>query len=212
MYINPTKNSHDQVNLTIQTNPWETETFECDHMIAPLIEKLNKAGLHTEYCCSGHEEDAFSTMYIMFAECDHDTNEKIRSLIDKCSEYFVYETCYRFNPNSAVRHKSNYSQLEQPTMRDLELATELCLGVPFDQVFCISNNFKPKIRQKFVDEVDEYVVLRPAFFRDFVKYVHNMSEVEMNVYFDTIREERLHFIIDGMKKMMEVLDVEYFME
>ena len=131
--VDPTRDSHEQEKVFIQVSETEIEKIEVDHLIAPLIDKLNKAKFWTEFSCSGHEEDAFGTMYIMFNACDHETNEKIRELIDKCADYFTYEDCYRFIPNT--NHGRHYIQLDEPTLKEMKLATEICFRVPFSWVF-----------------------------------------------------------------------------
>ena len=68
--------------------------FNCDALIAPLIRKLNKAGFKTSFCCSGHEADAFYTMYISFDWSDDEKYlDNLYSLINGYLNRRVPRSC-----------------------------------------------------------------------------------------------------------------------
>lgn len=205
--VDPTRDSHEQEKVFIQVSETEIEKIEVDHLIAPLIDKLNKAKFWTEFSCSGHEEDAFGTMYIMFNACDHETNEKIRELIDKCADYFTYEDCYRFIPNT--NHGRHYIQLDEPTLKEMKLATEICFRVPFSWVFQTGKD-GIQVTDEYKNEVDEYIVMRPVFFDIFKEETTKLeTKEEFDKYISEHLEMRLRFIVDGICKMLEILDNEY---
>jgi len=58
--------------------------FECDELMAPIISLLNRAGLKTVYCCSGHA-------------CDHalkgkdDNNNDIVEIVPDIGAYIAFE-------------------------------------------------------------------------------------------------------------------------
>lgn len=208
--VDPTRDSHEQEMVFIQVSETEIEKIEVDHLIAPLIDKLNKAKFWTEFSCSGHEEDAFGTMYIMFSACDHETNEKIRTLIDKCADYFTYEDCYRFIPNT--NHGRHYIQLDEPTLKEMKLAAEICFGVPFSWVFQVGKD-GIQVTDEYKNEVDEYIVMRPAFFDVFKQETTKLeTKEEFDKYIADHFEMGLRFIVDGICKMLEILDKEYLVE
>lgn len=207
MRVDPTRSSHEQERVFIQVSETEIEKIEVDHLIAPLIDKLNKAKFWTEFSCSGHEEDSFGTMYIMFHACDHDTNERIRNLIDECADYFTYEDCYRFIPNT--NRSKHYIQLVEPTFKEMKLATEICFGVPFSWVFQVGKG-GIRVTDDYKNEVDEYIVMRPVFFDNFKEETEKIkSKEEFDKYIADHLEMRLRFIVDGICKMLEILDNEY---
>lgn len=208
--VDPTRPSHEQEEVIIQIADTEFEKIHVDHLIAPLIVKLNKAKLRTEFSCSGHEEDAFGTMYIMFSACDHETNEKIRTLIDKCADYFTYEDCYRFIPNT--KHGKHYVQLDEPTLKEMKLAVEICFGVPFNSVFRLGK-YGIRVTDEYKNEVDEYIVMRPVTFDRFAEETAKLeTKEEFDKYIADHLEMSLRFIVDGICKMLEILDKEYLAE
>ena len=42
----------------------ESRSFECDELIAPVIELLNKKGYKTKFCCAGHPYPHYEEMYL----------------------------------------------------------------------------------------------------------------------------------------------------
>lgn len=54
----------------------ESRSFECDELIAPVIELLNKKGYKTKFCCAGHPYPHYEEMYLFVYE---DTQETISS-------------------------------------------------------------------------------------------------------------------------------------
>ena len=44
--------------------------FECDDMIAPVIQELNRKGYTTEYCCGGHPYEDHSELIVLETRVD----------------------------------------------------------------------------------------------------------------------------------------------
>lgn len=74
---------HYDIYYDIQDIRIESPLFEVDEFIAPIISILNRKGYTTEFCCSGHSDDAkistgFTVMhdncYITFSNIDNFKN------------------------------------------------------------------------------------------------------------------------------------------
>ena len=115
-----TKNQRD---ITITQND-EPMMISVDCCIADLIVKLNKKGFYTEYCCSGHEEDAFMSMYIKFNPIDSKHESLIRTFINNYVDELYVEDDYEIGTTSADI-SSNYVQLTDPTPEEMQMALKL---------------------------------------------------------------------------------------
>lgn len=151
--------THVQEEIVITQESGEEIRFDCDKLIAPLIRKLNEAGLYTKFCCSGHEENAFGFMYIYFQQTTDDEHaNKLYDLIDGVSEYFIPE----FNYKMKSVNGNHRMTLTDPNEEELRLAVKLCFGVDFEDVFYIDD--KGYIRQTgmFKKAIVSEVILRPT--------------------------------------------------
>ena len=115
-----TKNQSD----IIITQNDEQMMISVDCCIADLIVKLNKKGFYTEYCCSGHEEDAFMTMYIKFNPMDSKHESLIRTFINNYVDALYVEDDYEIGTTSADI-SNNYVQLTDPTPEEMQMALKL---------------------------------------------------------------------------------------
>lgn len=102
------------------------ETFDCDIMMADLIEALNYAGFYTEYCCSGHKEDAHISFYIKFEVLSNEKQKALEEIINSTDDvFFVRET--EISP--CTEYGRHYVQLRNnPTEEELRLAFKLVYG------------------------------------------------------------------------------------
>lgn len=205
MILDTTRDSHDQVEVSVMYAEGEYETFKCDHLLAPLIDKLNKAGLWTEFCCSGHEEDAFGTMYIAFNSGDQTMNDKVRKLVDASASCLTYEDCYRFCPRSD--RGKHYIQMTEPTLSELDHATQLCFGVSVDDVFDTSNGIT--IKDEYKEDVNEYIIVRPDFFEEFKRDTLHLDGEDFARYIEDHRSQNLSNIVYGIERMIKLLEMDY---
>ena len=70
----------------------DKKDIEIDILIVDLIKKLNNNGFKTEYCCSGHEDEAYTTFYIRFGELDKLHMDTILFIVNRIKGIF-YEMC-----------------------------------------------------------------------------------------------------------------------
>lgn len=151
--------THKQVEVVVNTDSDGEIRFSCDNLIAPLIQKLNDAGLNTKFCCSGHEENAFGFMYIYFQQTtDEEHANKLYELIDGVSEYFIPE----FNYKMKSVNGNHRMTLTDPTEEELRLAVKLCFGVDFEDVFYIDNKGYVRQTGMFKKAIVAEVILRPT--------------------------------------------------
>lgn len=90
---------------------------EIDIMIAELIKKLNEKGFTTKYCCSGHDDDAYTGGYIAF---DMSVNVDIIEMICNIRS-FKWEHTY------TLWSENMYVDICNPTIEQMLLAKSLIL-------------------------------------------------------------------------------------
>ena len=186
-------NTHKQVEVILADGDNEIR-FECDNLIAPLIQKLNEHGLKTRFCCSGHEDEAFYTMYIMFAsitESNNDMIDKLYDLADKTKEYFIMEFEYNMRSVSYDNHEVRLF-LTNPTIDELRLAVKLSTGSEFEDVFYVDENGHIKRTGRFEKAIKLKVVLRPNMTEDMVD--------EKRI------EENYEFVMAGINRLSQLVD------
>lgn len=186
-------NTHKQVEVVINDGDKEI-SFECDNLIAPLIQKLNEHGLKTRFCCSGHEDDAFYTMYISFVSITENINDmvdKLCELVDKTHEYFTMEFEYKMRSISRDNHEVRLF-LINPTIDELRLAVKLCTGSEFEDVFYVDVNGRIKRTGRFEKAIKLEIVLRP-----------NMSEDRAD---EKYIEENYEFVMAGINRLSQLVD------
>lgn len=81
-------NKHETVKIDIPAPNGKTYQRDIDVEIAPLIKKLNEKGFYTRYCCSGHEDDEYHDMYIMFACLNEEKLRLLNDLTEDIDEFF----------------------------------------------------------------------------------------------------------------------------
>lgn len=186
-------NTHKQVEVVLADGDNEIR-FKCDNLIAPLIQKLNEHGLKTRFCCSGHEDDAFYTMYIDFmpiTENKNDMVDKLYELIDKTKEYFTMEFEYKMRSVSHDKHEVRLF-LINPTIDELRLAVKLCTGSEFEDVFYIDENGHIKSTGRFEKAIKLEIVIRPNITDDTVDEKHI--------------QENYEFVMAGINRLSQLVD------
>lgn len=161
--------------------------FDCDILIAPLIRKLNKAGFKTSFCCSGHEEDAFYTMYISFDWSDDE--EYLDNLCSLINGYFIPEFYYQMRSVGRFMHQVT---LCNPSIEDLRLATKLCFNTDLEDVFHVGDDERARNTGKFRDKIETRIIFRP--------------NIPLKKYSKEYIEENYKFVIDGISIMEKDVD------
>lgn len=115
-----TKNQRD---ILITQND-EPMVISVDCYIADLIIKLNNKCFYTEYCCSGHEEDAFLSMYIKFYPMDSIYESILRTFVTNYIDELYVDDDYEIGTTS-VDISSNYVQLTNPTPEEMQMALKI---------------------------------------------------------------------------------------
>ena len=186
-------NTHKQVEV-ILADGYNEIRFECDNLIAPLIQKLNEHGLKTRFCCSGHEDDAFYTMYIDFmpiTENNNDMIDKLYELVDKTKEYFIMEFEYKMRSVDRDNHEARLF-LINPTIDELRLAVKLCTGSEFEDVFYVDENGRIKRTGRFEKAIKLEIILRPNITGDKVDEKHI--------------QENYEFVMAGINRLSQLVD------
>jgi hypothetical protein len=151
------KNDHETVSMDIMAPNGKTYQRDIDVEIAPLIKKLNDKGFYTQYCCSGHEEDEYHDMYIMFTSLEKeklDILEKITGPIDD----FYLEIIYRIDDVVS----GNSVKLKDPTDDQLALA-KILLKIDSEDVKIVTHK-KPIFR----------------YANYYTEYSHDLHQIEAN--------------------------------
>ena len=186
-------NTHKQVEVVINDGDKEI-SFKCDNLIAPLIQKLNEHGLRTRFCCSGHEDEAFYTMYIDFMPItvgNNDMVDKLYELVDKTQEYFTLEFEYKMRSVSHDDHEVRLF-LINPTIDELRLAVKLCTGSEFEDVFYVDENGHVKPTGRFEKAIKLEIILRPNITDDKVDEKHI--------------QENYEFVMAGINRLSQLVD------
>ena len=115
----------------------DKKDIEIDILLADLIEKLNNNGFKTEYCCSGHEDEAYTTFYIRFGKLDKHHMEDILIIVNRIEGIFC-EIC----PNYM-----DYMDYFYPlTNEGIEIARENAIK---------DSNYEITIRLELISEVEK---------------------------------------------------------
>lgn len=186
-------NTHKQVEVIINDGDKEI-SFECDSLIAPLIQKLNEHGLKTRFCCSGHEDDAFYTMYIGFVpitENNNDMVDKLYELVDKVQEHFIMEFEYKMRSVSHDNHEARLF-LINPTIDELRLAVKLCTGSEFEDVFYVDENGRIKRTGRFEKAIKLEIIIRP-----------NITDYKVD---EKHIQENYEFVMAGINRLSQLVD------
>lgn len=97
--------------------------FDCDIMLVELIKLLNILDFNTEYCCSGHMEDAFLSFYIRFDSIGDDVLDDFTSFVRMVSDFYL-EKEIEFVPEN-TGSGCHYVQLTDPIDDDIDAAIKL---------------------------------------------------------------------------------------
>ena len=113
--------SHKQVKIPEVLDEYG-KPIKVDILMADVIKTLNAKGFATQFCCSGHEEDAFISYYILFYPLSkkHETN--LKKMIFSIDGIY-YEEHYEIH--STVDAGSTYIQLTNPTKEEIKTARKL---------------------------------------------------------------------------------------
>lgn len=111
------ENNHETVSVDIMTPNGKTYQRDIDVEIAPLIKKLNEKGFYTQYCCSGHEEDEYHDMYIMFTSLEKEKLDILEELTGPIDDFWS-EIMYRIDDV----YSGDGIRLTDPTDDQLALA------------------------------------------------------------------------------------------
>ena len=183
-----TKNQRD----IIITQNDEQMMISVDCCIADLIVKLNKKGFYTEYCCSGHEEDAFMTMYIKFNPMDSKHESLIRTFINNYVDALYVEDDYEIGTTSADI-SSNYVQLTDPTPEEMQMALKL--------VFRDRINDEELVKQ----DTRHNITIRAKCSRDYIMSKSYVTPYDTDNWHD--------FVIVNREKVMQAIKMlEFFMD
>jgi hypothetical protein len=174
-----TKNQRD----IIITQNDEPMLISVDCCIADLIIKLNNHGFYTEYCCSGHEEDAFMSMYIKFNPIDFKHESLIRTFINNYIDELYIEDDYEIGITSADI-SSNYVQLTDPTPEEMQMALKI--------VFRDRINDEELVNQ----DTRHNITIRAKCSRDYIKSHYNVPE-NWNEFIMTNKAK----VMRGIKKL-----------
>jgi len=182
-----TKNQRD----IIITQNDEQMTISVDCCIADLIIKLNKKGFYTEYCCSGHEEDAFLSMYIKFYPMDSIHESILRIFVTNYVDELYIEDNYEIGTTSADI-SSNYVQLTDPTPEEMQMALKL--------VFRDRINDEKLIKQ----DTNHNITIRACCSKDYIysqyhepENWHKLAVINKAKVMQGIKE--LEFLIDNLE-------------
>lgn len=113
--------SHKQVKIPEVLDEYG-KPIKVDILMADVIKTLNAKGFVTEFCCSGHEEDAFITYYIVFYPLDKKHESNLKRMINSIDGIY-YENHYQIH--STINAGSTYIQLTNPTKEEIETARKL---------------------------------------------------------------------------------------
>lgn len=97
--------------------------FDCDIMLVELIKLLNILSFNTEYCCSGHMEDAFLSFYIRFDSIGNDVLDDFISFVRMTDDLYL-EKEIEFVPEN-TGSGCHYVQLTDPIDDDIDAAIKL---------------------------------------------------------------------------------------
>lgn len=115
----------------------DKKDIEIDILLVDLIEKLNNNEFKTEYCCSGHEDEAYTTFYIRFGKLDKHHMEDILIIVNRIEGIFC-EIC----PNYM-----DYMDYFYPlTNEGIEIARQNAIK---------DNNYEITIRLELISEVEK---------------------------------------------------------
>lgn len=115
------RNSHKQVKIPEVLDEYG-KPIKVDILMADVIKTLNAKGFSTEFCCSGHEEDAFITYYIVFYPLGKKYESNLKKMISSIDGIY-YENHYEIH--STVDAGSTYIQLTNPKKGEIEVARKL---------------------------------------------------------------------------------------
>lgn len=182
-----TKNQKD----IIITQNDEQIMISVDCCIADLIIKLNNHGFYTEYCCSGHEEDAFLSMYIKFYPMDSIHESILRIFVTNYVDELYIEDNYEIGTTSADI-SSNYVQLTDPTPEEMQMALKL--------VFRDRINDEKLIKQ----DTNHNITIRACCSKDYIysqypepENWHELAVINKAKVMQGIKE--LEFLIDNLE-------------
>lgn len=144
---------------------------ELDILMVDLIQKLNDRGFKTEYCCSGHESDAFMNFYIKFGKLNKNKTKDLINIIDRISALF-YEVDYKIRTENVdnqalisystdngeyVNFPSSFILLIDPTDEDIKNARRIVNKngmIPDSLIYETSHIIvRPKIRKEIFDDI-----------------------------------------------------------
>lgn len=114
----------------------DKKDIEIDILLVDLIEKLNNNGFKTEYCCSGHEDEAYTTFYIRFGELDRLHMDTILFIVNRIKGIF-----YEMYPN-VMKYIDSYPL----TNEGIEIARQNAIK---------DSNYEITIRLELISEVEK---------------------------------------------------------
>lgn len=133
---------------------------EIDVMIVELIKVLNKFDFKTSYCCSGHDEDAYITSYIMFEQLSEEQMVAIEEMISSISQLVIEH-------NYTIFNREEHILLVNPSEKYKDMAYKIIskdLQIPEDELeitenICIRNKFLKQVQANPDIDMEEYVEL-----------------------------------------------------
>lgn len=157
-------------------------TVELDCFIADLIVALNEKQFYTEYCCSGHIEDAFMGMYIKFYPMDKIYENIIRAIISRIPEFYIEEN-YEMSCNCET--SNHYIQLSDPTPEEFKMAKQIVFRKHWD------NDEFTKLW------TTHYIIIRPTISKDYFitgcrEDLGSVIETNRNIVFNAINKFKRH--------------------
>lgn len=183
-----TKNQRD---ILITQND-EQMMISVDCCIADLIEKLNNHGFYTEYCCSGHEEDAFLSMYIKFCSIDSTRESMLRDFVTNFIDELYVEDDYEIS--TTVDISCNYVQLTDPTPEEMQMALKI--------VFRDRINDEELVKR----DISHNITIRAQCCKDYIESHHSKPEdwnefVMINKTKVMRGIKKLEFFIDNLESL-----------
>lgn len=170
----------------------EIIAIELDCYIADLIVALNNKQFYTEYCCSGHMEDAFMGFYIKFYPMDSVYEWIIRAFVSSISDLYIEDN---YTLSTTIDISSNYIQLVDPTPEELAMAKQLV--------------FREMVSEEEMKQwISHSITIRPKFVNEYMTSdcydFDTMAEINKKKVFDAIA--RLEMLTNSFKVFSEPLD------
>lgn len=172
-----------------------TENVALDFYMVDIIEKLNDMGYYTEYCCSGHMEDAFLGMYIVFLNMDESKCCEITRLINKIPELYI-EASFEISPDLTCK-TNHFVRLINPTDEELVMARKLCFREDYANADVVTKYqyFNMSIRPTVLKEYEEYA-----------KNIGNVTDDDIRDYIGKFAETNRDRVLPALYEFLKALE------